>query len=129
MESKNIFLYNLVTKALEEMSDDDIAPQVVSADHVAKVIYWVNFEDGRYVIMETTYNKQTQSLGIGFTSELSITQDMLYLYVLVLDISMVYKYKKSTWEREDSFNVSSSIEQILAVFGRYSIVILSVLLV
>ena len=49
--------------------------------------------------MSTSYAGETIDLNITDTGTIKIAQDELYLYVLVVSNEIVYKYKKSTWEK------------------------------
>ena len=121
VQSNNIERYNLETSILDEMLESGRFPQDVSADTVATAIYWVNYNDSHHVVMKTSYMKETTSLNIVFTSELSITQDILYIYVLVRDINTIHKYKKTTLEKVDSIPVSTGTREIIIVYGMYCI--------
>ena len=119
-KQRNIERVDLETMNAEDiLSNNDNAPQVLSADTVTKDLFWVNFNDTHYVLMLTSHNKETSTLwDIAFSSEVSIGQDLLYFYVLVVDMDTVYKYKKSTWEIVDRIEVGSDIEQIIIVQGK-----------
>ena len=123
VRSNNIDRYNLETGMLDQMLESGNFPQGVSADTVGNAIYWINFNlsNSNNVVMKTSYIKETISLNISFTSELSITQDMLHIYVLVQDTNTIHKYKKTTLEKVDSIPVTSGTKEIIVVYGMHSI--------
>ena len=118
VNAREIIRYNLDTGNSENMLDDaQHAPQVVSADADARVLYWANFTSSRYEIMKTTYNKETSYLNIYYAQPVALAQDLLHLYVLDRSRNVVDKYKKTTLEKVLNISVTDGTEEIIIIYG------------
>ena len=102
-----------------DVFNNDGSAQSITFDQHDNAIYWVNYDStlNKFMVMRTQLNNQTVELNITYTGDIKVTSDVLYIYILDTENSVIDKYLKTSLEKEGNITSNIPISDLIIAYG------------